>query len=96
MIVFHRLAEYSTTAVNSGSRRCFTRAPSGVIYSIEYDVSNHTVAKAGDPDKRAFTYFVMTGGRMIYASALRLAVLKFLMSMSASVLLLDVVRVPRG
>lgn len=81
MIVFHRLAEYSTTAVNSGA---VTRALKTPAHSIEYDVSNHTVAKAGDPDKRAFTYFVMTGGRMIYASALRLAVLKFLMSMSAS------------
>ena len=81
MIVFHRLAEYSTTAVNSGA---VARALKTPVHSVEYDVSNHTVAKAGDPDKRAFTYFVMTGGRMIYASALRLAVLKFLMSMSAS------------
>jgi hypothetical protein len=36
----------------------------------------------GDPSKRAFTYFVLTGGRFIYASALRLAVLKFILSMS--------------
>lgn len=40
--------------------------------------------KPGDPSKRAFTYMVLTGGRIIYASALRLAVLKFLLSMSAS------------
>merc|ERR1712216_424881 len=46
-------------------------------------VESHRGA-SGDPDKRAFTYFVMTGGRMIYASALRLAVLKFLLSMSAT------------
>jgi ubiquinol-cytochrome c reductase iron-sulfur subunit len=42
------------------------------------------VDKPGDPSKRAFTYMVLTGGRIIYASALRLAVLKFLLSMSAS------------
>tara|TARA_B110000003_G_scaffold24596_1_gene23506 strand:+ start:150 stop:671 length:522 start_codon:yes stop_codon:yes gene_type:complete len=42
------------------------------------------VDKPGDPSKRAFTYMVLTGGRVIYASALRLAVLKFLLSMSAS------------
>ena len=36
----------------------------------------------GDPSKRAFTYFVLTGGRFIYASALRLAVLKFILSMT--------------
>lgn len=38
----------------------------------------------GDPSKRAFTYFVLTGGRFIYASALRLAVLKFILSMTVS------------
>jgi len=76
-----RRAEYSTTAVNSGA---VARALKTPAHAVEYDVSNHTVAKAGDPDKRAFTYFVMTGGRVIYASALRLAVLKFLMSMSAT------------
>lgn len=53
-------------------------------HDVAYDTSNHTIVKTGDPDKRAFTYFVMTGGRMIYASALRLAVLKFLLSMSAT------------
>ena len=72
---------YATTAVNSGS---IARAVKTPAHTIDYDVSNHTVARAGDPDKRAFTYFVMTGGRMIYASALRLAVLKFLLSMSAT------------
>jgi len=40
----------------------------------------------GDPSKRAFTYFVLTGGRFIYASALRLAVLKFILSMTVSCL----------
>lgn len=72
---------YSSTAVNSGS---IARAMKTPNHGVEYDVSNHTVLKAGDPDKRAFTYFVLSGGRMIYASALRLAVLKFLLSMSAS------------
>jgi ubiquinol-cytochrome c reductase iron-sulfur subunit len=49
-----------------------------------YDDNNHSIDKPGDPSKRAFTYFVLTGGRVIYASALRLVVLKFLLSMSAS------------
>lgn len=38
----------------------------------------------GDPSKRAFTYFVLTGGRFIGAAAVRLAVLKFLLSMTAT------------
>ena len=49
-----------------------------------YDTNNHSIDKPGDPSKRAFTYFILTGGRVIYASALRLVVLKFLLSMSAS------------
>lgn len=75
-------AAYSTTVdVNGGG---IARAVKTPAHDIAYDTSNHTIVKTGDPDKRAFTYFVMTGGRMIYASALRLAVLKFLLSMSAS------------
>ncbi|KAI3929722.1 hypothetical protein MKX01_025890 [Papaver californicum] len=33
--------------------------------------------------KRAFAYFVLTGGRFVYASLIRLLVLKFVLSMSA-------------
>eukprot|EP00884_Botryococcus_braunii_P007365 jgi/Botrbrau1/1662/Bobra.116_2s0006.1 len=51
---------------------------------IEYDEHGHEQFVPGDPSKRAFTYFVLTGGRFIYASALRLAVLKFILSMTAS------------
>ncbi|CAL8466903.1 g6439 [Coccomyxa elongata] len=51
---------------------------------ITYDEHSHERFPPGDPSKRAFTYFVLTGGRFIYASALRLAVLKFILSMSAS------------
>lgn len=47
-----------------------------------YDNNSHDQFKPGDPSKKAFTYFVLTGGRFVYASAIRLAVLKFLMSMS--------------
>ena len=42
----------------------------------------HAKHAIGDPSKRAFTYFVLTGGRFIYASALRVAVLKFILSMT--------------
>ena len=47
-----------------------------------YDEHSHEKFPPGDPSKRAFTYFVLTGGRFIYASALRLAVLKFVLSMT--------------
>lgn len=39
---------------------------------------------SGDPSKRAFTYFLLGGARVAYATAGRLAVIKFVGSMSAS------------
>ena len=48
------------------------------------DTHSHEQFAPGDDSKRAFTYFVLTGGRFIYASALRLAVLKFVLSMTAT------------
>lgn len=53
-----------------------------VCFSCRYDERCHERFAVGDPSKRAFTYFVLTGGRFIYASALRLAVLKFILSMT--------------
>ena len=50
--------------------------------ACRYDEHSHERFAPGDPTKRAFTYFVLTGGRFIYASALRLAVLKFILSMT--------------
>lgn len=51
---------------------------------IVYDDYNHERYPPGDPSKRAFAYFVLTGGRFVYASVIRLLVLKFVLSMSAS------------
>ncbi|MFS8032610.1 putative quinol--cytochrome-c reductase [Helianthus anomalus] len=51
---------------------------------IVYDEYNHARYPPGDPSKRAFAYFVLTGGRFVYASLIRLLVLKFVLSMSAS------------
>jgi ubiquinol-cytochrome c reductase iron-sulfur subunit len=39
---------------------------------------------AGEPNSREFTYFLLGGARFIYASAARLALIKFVSSMSAS------------
>ncbi|XP_030450472.1 cytochrome b-c1 complex subunit Rieske-4, mitochondrial-like [Syzygium oleosum] len=51
---------------------------------ITYDEYNHERFPPGDPSKRAFAYFCLTGGRFVYASLIRLLVLKFVLSMSAS------------
>ncbi|KAL5733851.1 hypothetical protein ACOSP7_031712 [Xanthoceras sorbifolium] len=51
---------------------------------IVYDEYNHERHPPGDPSKRAFAYFVLSGGRFVYASVIRLLVLKLVLSMSAS------------
>lgn len=51
---------------------------------FRYDEHVHDRFPTGDPSKRAFTYFVLTSGRFVYASALRLAVLKLILSMTVS------------
>ncbi|KAK0592321.1 hypothetical protein LWI29_017203 [Acer saccharum] len=51
---------------------------------IVYDEYNHERLPPGDPSKRAFAYFVLSGGRFVYASLIRLLVLKLVLSMSAS------------
>ncbi|CAN1839081.1 Cytochrome b-c1 complex subunit Rieske-1, mitochondrial (Fragment) [Linum perenne] len=51
---------------------------------IVYDEYNHERMPPGDPSKRAFAYFVLSGGRFVYASLIRLLILKFVLSMSAS------------
>ncbi|KAK4757133.1 hypothetical protein SAY87_007260 [Trapa incisa] len=51
---------------------------------IVYDEYNHERFSPGDPSKRAFAYFVLSGGRFVYASLVRLLVLKLVLSMSAS------------
>ncbi|XWS32580.1 hypothetical protein CRYUN_Cryun22dG0001600 [Craigia yunnanensis] len=51
---------------------------------IVYDEYNHQRFPPSDPNKRAFAYFVLTGGWVVYASLIRLLILKFVLSMSAS------------
>ena len=51
---------------------------------ITYDEYNHERYRPGDPSKRAFAYFVLTGGRFVYASLVRLLILKFVLSMTAT------------
>mgnify|MGYP003386953763 CR=1 FL=1 len=41
--------------------------------------------KAGDPTRREFTYFMLGGGRLLYASVARLAVIRVSLSYSYSV-----------
>ena len=46
--------------------------------------NDRIMKKEGEANQRDFTYFLLGGGRFIYASAARLALIKFVASMSAS------------
>jgi ubiquinol-cytochrome c reductase iron-sulfur subunit len=63
-----------------------TKAAAPVVET--YESPDHYFEKdrlsSGDPSKRAFTYFMLGGARLAYATAGRLAVIKFVGSMSAS------------
>ncbi|KAG2411402.1 hypothetical protein I3760_Q001000 [Carya illinoinensis] len=51
---------------------------------IVYDEYNHEHFPLSDLSKQAFAYFVLTCGRFVYASLIRLLILKFVLSMPAS------------
>lgn len=62
-----------------GARPSSSNALASSDHSYDYPLT-----KVGDPSKRAFTYMVLGGARLIYASAARLIAIKFIASMSAS------------
>ncbi|KAK3244152.1 hsp70 nucleotide exchange factor fes1 [Cymbomonas tetramitiformis] len=76
---------YSTALTKATEKAAnFTMAlktPSG---DISYDEAVNQRYAPGDVDKKAFNYFVLTGGRFIYAAGARLLILKFITSMSAT------------
>lgn len=72
------------TTIESSSEPATVAALKTPNPNIVYDEYVHNRYPPGDVNKQAFTYFVMTGGRFIYASMIRLAILKLVLSMSAS------------
>ena len=74
----------------TSSLRCFSTGSSSTTDELKalgshdnyYDTERS--ANAGDPSRRAFTYFLLGGARFAYASMGRLAAIKFVATMSAS------------
>ncbi|GMH65161.1 hypothetical protein TrRE_jg12587, partial [Triparma retinervis] len=54
------------------------------IGSVDHGFTSDRIDKAADPEKRAFTYFMLGGARFMYASTARVLLIKFVSSMSAS------------
>jgi ubiquinol-cytochrome c reductase iron-sulfur subunit len=58
--------------------------PASVHAAAHITTSEAAGVESGDPARRNFAYFVLTGSRFIAASALRFAVVKFVSTLSAS------------
>mmetsp|Transcript_15029 Transcript_15029/g.15145 ORF Transcript_15029/g.15145 Transcript_15029/m.15145 type:complete len:217 (-) Transcript_15029:109-759(-) len=79
------------------SRSLVSQGKAGLAQNLRYASSSASLGSAdgsfdkdritksvGDPTRREFTYFMLGGARLVYASAARLALIKFVASMSAS------------
>ena len=52
--------------------------------SVDHGYSDDRIDKVAEPERRAFTYLLLSGARFAYASTARVLVVKFVSSMSAS------------
>lgn len=70
---------------SSSAVRAASSIPIGKYGSADGAFEKDRIVKtAGEGNQREFTYFMLGGTRFIYASAVRLALIKFVSSMSAS------------
>lgn len=84
------LTKFSQRAVNYSFHKGTIFIPSMRFSSV--DLASHDksfekdriVKQPGESNQRDFTYFMLGGARIIYASAARLALVKFVASMSAT------------
>jgi len=82
--MFRPIASYCKKFTPSSSRYLSTIAKPN-YGSIDGAFEKDRIPKtANEGNSRDFTYFMLGGGRFIYASAARLALIKFVASMSAS------------
>ncbi|GFR53014.1 hypothetical protein Agub_g15706 [Astrephomene gubernaculifera] len=81
---FRSFAADAVTAVKEETKLTPTnRLSMSPTHLIKYAEHHHKRLEPGT-EGRPFAYFVLTGGRFLYASAARLAVLKIVMSLSAA------------
>ncbi|KAG2496490.1 hypothetical protein HYH03_005315 [Edaphochlamys debaryana] len=83
--IFRSFAADAVAAVKEGETKLTptNRLSMTPTHLIKYDEHNHQRFPPGT-EGRPFAYFVQTGGRFLYASAARLAVLKIVLSLSAA------------
>jgi len=80
---FTRLAASRAAPIRTFASTATTAKPDDKLVDHLGTYDEHADA-VGDVDKREFTYLVLGGARFMYASAVRLTVMKFVATMSAS------------
>lgn len=76
---------YIATNLGGNVRRAASSSASIGLGSPDHGFEKDRVVKtAGESNTKEFTYFLLGGARFIYASTARLALIKFVASMSAS------------
>lgn len=66
------------------SRRVFSTQQLHELGSVDHGFTDERVDKVAEPERRAFTYLMLSTVRLAYASFARVLVVKFVASMSAS------------
>jgi len=81
-----RLGNMARTAAIRNIAGNQTRLSSSKVVDTmgSYDKNYENAVPKGDADRREFTYLALGGARFLYASAARLALIKFVSTMSAS------------
>jgi len=83
-------AASSTTFNNTTTRSISTSLPTAKapalheLGSVDHGFTDDRVDRIAEPERRAFTYLLLSGVRFAYASTARVLVVKFVSSMSAS------------
>eukprot|EP01040_Poterioochromonas_malhamensis_P014588 gene14588-16163_t len=85
-MMIRNLARLNTSIAKNSVRYASSSASSVNQYaSPDHGFEKDRIQKApGGDNNRDFTYFILGGGRFLYASTARLALIKFVASMSAS------------
>jgi ubiquinol-cytochrome c reductase iron-sulfur subunit len=84
-----RLSFHSLTTpvlIATASTRVFSSQPPALheLGSVDHGFEDDRIDKVAEPERRAFTYFMLSTIRFAYASATRLALVKFLSNLSPS------------
>ena len=84
LISFHGVASIKASQHAVSSAQSFSSQELHELGSVDHGYTSDRIDKVAEPERRAFTYLMLSGVRFAYASVARVLVVKFVSSMSAS------------